>query len=82
GATTTRATTRGGNSGGDLVCPDPNQCRSQWGYCGTGTAYCGAGCQAGPCTGSGATTTRATTRGGNTGDGSGNLLDNNPFVCV
>ncbi|XP_010268233.1 PREDICTED: endochitinase PR4-like [Nelumbo nucifera] len=28
---------------------DPNLCCSQWGYCGTGSDYCGAGCQAGPC---------------------------------
>ncbi|XP_028099661.1 chitinase 4-like [Camellia sinensis] len=27
-------------------------CCSQYGYCGTGNAYCGAGCQSGPCTGS------------------------------
>ncbi|CAF5068633.1 unnamed protein product, partial [Rotaria sp. Silwood1] len=26
-------------------------CRSKWGYCGTGSAYCGDGCQAGPCPG-------------------------------
>ncbi|CAA0833301.1 homolog of carrot EP3-3 chitinase [Striga hermonthica] len=26
-----------------------NLCCSRWGYCGTGDAYCGAGCQAGPC---------------------------------
>eukprot|EP00457_Paulinella_chromatophora_P001469 gb/GEZN01001471.1/.p1 GENE.gb/GEZN01001471.1/~~gb/GEZN01001471.1/.p1 ORF type:complete len:888 (-),score=101.05 gb/GEZN01001471.1/:246-2909(-) len=25
------------------------ECLSQWGYCGTSSAYCGAGCQAGPC---------------------------------
>ncbi|THF97851.1 hypothetical protein TEA_016954 [Camellia sinensis var. sinensis] len=25
---------------------------SHYGYCGTGNAYCGAGCQSGPCTGS------------------------------
>jgi hypothetical protein len=37
----------GGNSG----CPS-GQCKSQWGYCGTGPDYCGQGCQAGPCTGS------------------------------
>ena len=24
-------------------------CCSQWGYCGTGNAYCGSGCRAGPC---------------------------------
>ncbi|CAF4168142.1 unnamed protein product, partial [Rotaria sordida] len=28
-------------------------CLSKWGYCGTGSAYCGDGCQAGPCTGNG-----------------------------
>ncbi|KAI6699129.1 hypothetical protein NL676_019248 [Syzygium grande] len=26
-----------------------DQCCSRWGYCGTGDAYCGIGCQAGPC---------------------------------
>ncbi|KAI4332469.1 hypothetical protein L6164_017374 [Bauhinia variegata] len=30
----------------------PNLCCSQYGYCGTGNDYCGAGCQQGPCTGS------------------------------
>lgn len=30
-------------------CPD-DLCCSQWGYCGTGDAYCGDGCQSGPCT--------------------------------
>jgi chitinase len=34
-------------------CPDRNNCCSQYGYCGTGAAYCGSGCQAGPCTGGG-----------------------------
>lgn len=31
------------------ACPDPNMCRSKWGYCGTGDEYCGDGCIAGPC---------------------------------
>ena len=31
------------------ACPDPNMCRSKWGYCGTGDEYCGDGCVAGPC---------------------------------
>ena len=31
------------------ACPDPNMCRSKWGYCGTGDDYCGDGCVAGPC---------------------------------
>jgi hypothetical protein len=26
-----------------------NECCSQWGFCGTGGSYCGAGCQSGPC---------------------------------
>jgi len=30
-----------------------NECCSQYGYCGTTSAYCGKGCQAGPCSGSG-----------------------------
>ncbi|KAK1683980.1 hypothetical protein QYE76_044828 [Lolium multiflorum] len=30
-----------------------NECCSQYGYCGTTSAYCGKGCQSGPCTGSG-----------------------------
>uniref|UniRef100_A0A453CAJ3 Chitin-binding type-1 domain-containing protein n=3 Tax=Triticinae TaxID=1648030 RepID=A0A453CAJ3_AEGTS len=30
-------------------CP-AGMCCSQWGYCGTGPDYCGAGCQSGPCT--------------------------------
>ncbi|CAN6464271.1 unnamed protein product [Victoria cruziana] len=29
-----------------------NLCCSKYGYCGTSAAYCGDGCQAGPCTGS------------------------------
>jgi len=31
-------------------CP-AGQCKSQYGYCGTTPAHCGAGCQSGPCTG-------------------------------
>jgi hypothetical protein len=31
-------------------CPD-SECRSKWGYCGKGVAYCGDGCQGGPCNG-------------------------------
>nr|QBC75407.1 chitinase class IV [Nepenthes sp. MF-2019] len=30
-----------------------NLCCSKWGYCGTGDAYCGPGCQEGPCYSSG-----------------------------
>lgn len=35
------------------VCPEPQMCLSQWGYCGYGDQYCGAGCQGGACGGSG-----------------------------
>jgi chitinase len=34
-----------------------NECCSQYGYCGTTSAYCGQGCQSGPCSGSGGGTT-------------------------
>jgi peptidoglycan/xylan/chitin deacetylase (PgdA/CDA1 family) len=29
------------------TCPGSSPCCSQWGWCGSGNAYCGAGCQAG-----------------------------------
>jgi hypothetical protein len=48
-------------------------CTSQWGYCGTTADYCGAGCQGGPCTGTGG-------NGGNTG-GSSIITDQN-FACA
>ena len=41
-------------------CPAPTMCRSRWGYCGNSAAYCGDGCQAGPCT-SPTSTTKMTT---------------------
>ena len=31
----------------------PGLCCSKYGYCGTTSAYCGEGCQSGPCTGGG-----------------------------
>ena len=31
----------GGGSRGNGICPDPTMCCSQWGYCGTGSGYCG-----------------------------------------
>ncbi|CAF0745575.1 unnamed protein product [Adineta steineri] len=46
-------------------------CQSEWGYCGTGDAYCGPGCQAGPCHGSG---------GGSGGDGS--IITEQTFACA
>ncbi|KAL6602257.1 glycoside hydrolase superfamily [Neocallimastix sp. 'constans'] len=30
-------------------CKNPDQCCSKYGYCGTGSQYCGAGCVNGPC---------------------------------
>ncbi|KAE9450450.1 hypothetical protein C3L33_17651, partial [Rhododendron williamsianum] len=36
-------------SGQDCGCA-ADECCSQYGYCGTSDAYCGTGCQAGPCT--------------------------------
>jgi len=53
------------------ACPDSTMCRSKWGYCGTGPDYCGDGCTAGPCFGSG---------GGNTGDGS--IITEQNFACA
>ncbi len=41
-------------------------CLSQYGYCGTGNAYCGQGCQGGPCYGGG---------GGNQYSGDGTYYD-------
>ena len=38
-----------GSEAGGAICED-NLCCSQYGYCGSTSAYCGAGCQSGPCT--------------------------------
>jgi hypothetical protein len=35
-----------GATNGGKCCPG-GECCSQWGYCGVGIAWCGAGCQAG-----------------------------------
>ncbi|CAF1663140.1 unnamed protein product, partial [Adineta ricciae] len=53
------------------ACPDSSMCLSQWGYCGTGPDYCGTGCQAGPCTGS----------GGSSG-GDGTIINEQTFACA
>jgi hypothetical protein len=55
-------------------CPDPQMCLSQWGYCGIGSAYCGDGCQSGPCT----------SNGGQSGGGgnSGDIINDNNFQCA
>lgn len=43
-----------GSQGGGAIC-SYNACCSQWGYCGNGESWCGAGCQSGPCDGTPAT---------------------------
>ncbi|KAF8704270.1 hypothetical protein HU200_031769 [Digitaria exilis] len=43
----------------------PGLCCSRYGYCGTTGAFCGQGCQSGPCTGS--------SGGGGAGSGSGGV---------
>ncbi|KAJ1660432.1 hypothetical protein IWQ61_000649 [Dispira simplex] len=40
-----------GQCNANTPCPN-NLCCSQWGYCGTGSDFCGTGCQNGPCEGS------------------------------
>ncbi|CAF0766069.1 unnamed protein product [Rotaria sordida] len=55
------------------ACPHPTHCRSKWGYCGTGSAYCGDGCQAGPCTG--------TSGNNNGGINGGGLACPHPTQC-
>ena len=52
-------------------CPDQTMCRSQWGYCGKGSEYCGTGCQAGPCI---TTTTPRTV--------ATKIIDERNFACV
>ncbi|MBA0812789.1 hypothetical protein Gohar_026727 [Gossypium harknessii] len=34
-------------------CEQPNECCSQYGYCGEGPEFCGANCRGGPCTNNG-----------------------------
>lgn len=55
-------------------CPDRNMCRSKWGYCGSGSDYCGEGCQAGPCTGGGG--------GGGGGNNNGDIINEQNFACA
>ena len=57
-------------------CSDGSMCRSNWGFCGYGSAYCGEGCQAGPCTSTG-----GGGGGGNGGD-SGDMINEQNFQCV
>jgi chitinase len=37
-----------GSQGGGAICAN-NLCCSQYGYCGSTSAYCASGCQSGPC---------------------------------
>ncbi|KAK1744125.1 glycosyl hydrolase family 18 protein [Skeletonema marinoi] len=51
---------RCGSDFGGATCAEggfPTYCCSSAGWCGTGDAYCGAGCQSGPCSGGGPTPT-------------------------
>ena len=50
----------------------PGLCLSQYNYCGTGDAYCGAGCKAGPCNSGG---NPPPSTGGNTRSGDGTYYD-------
>jgi chitinase len=58
-------------------CPDTKMCRSQWGYCGTGSEYCGNGCSAGPC---------SSNNNGGSGNGNtnsnGNIITDQMFSCA
>ena len=45
-----------GSQAGGATCPN-NLCCSQYGYCGSTSAYCGAGCKSGPCTSSSSSST-------------------------
>ena len=45
------ASAQDGSCSATKPCPDSSNCCSQYGYCGTTSAYCGAGCINGPCTG-------------------------------
>ncbi|KAK1272961.1 Chitinase 3 [Acorus gramineus] len=40
-----------GREANGALCPSHILCCSQWGFCGTNDAYCGPGCQSGPCFG-------------------------------
>jgi hypothetical protein len=55
------------------ACPDSKMCRSQWGFCGTGTEYCGAGCTAGSCSSGGS---------GGSGSGGDNIITDQIFTCA
>ncbi|KAK4781124.1 hypothetical protein SAY87_017230 [Trapa incisa] len=56
-----------GNQTGGALCP-AGLCCSQWGWCGTGDAYCGSGCQSGPCSGGSTPTPTPTTPTGGSRD--------------
>ncbi|CAF1221734.1 unnamed protein product [Rotaria magnacalcarata] len=56
-------------------CSSPSDCQSKWGYCGTGSDYCGDGCRGGPCWGN-------NNPSGGRGGGSVGVIDSNAFACV
>ena len=60
------------------ACPDPNMCRSKWGYCGTGDDFCGDGCTDGPCHGGGG----GGGGGGGSGGGDSSIITDENFACA
>ena len=58
-------------------CPDSKMCRSKWGYCGTGSEYCGEGCTNGPCSHNNG----GNNNGGNN-NGGGSLITDQIFACA
>lgn len=66
-----------GSQGGGAVCAN-NLCCSQYGYCGSGDAYCGTNCQSGPCTGSTPSASPPPPSSGST-SGVGSILSSSMF---
>jgi hypothetical protein len=59
------------------ACPEPAMCKSQWGYCGTSSDFCGDGCTEGPCWN---TVPEQPDVGGDNGDE--NIINYDNFACV
>jgi hypothetical protein len=59
------------------ACPDADMCKSQWGYCGTSSDFCGEGCTAGPCWNA---VTEKPDDSGEKGDE--NIINYENFACV
>jgi hypothetical protein len=65
-----------------ISCPDPDMCLSQWGYCGNGSAYCGQGCQNGPCTDKNSTDDNNITNNNSTYNNSTHIINRTTFKCA